>query len=120
MRYALITPARNEAGCIGHTLDAVVAQTHRPIRWVIVSDGSTDGTDEIVGEYVRQYDFIEIMRMPDRRDRSFAAKAQCFNAGFERIRNLDFDLIGSLDADISFGVDYFQFLIGKFESMNKL
>ena len=120
LRYALITPARNEVGCIRHTLDAVVGQTHRPIRWLIVSDGSTDGTDEIVGEYVRQHDFIELMRMPERRDRSFAAKAQCFNAGFERIRNLDFDIIGSLDADISFGPDYFEFLVGKFQSFDKL
>jgi biofilm PGA synthesis N-glycosyltransferase PgaC len=120
VRYALITPARNEVNCIRHTLDAVVAQSHRPVRWLIVSDGSTDGTDEIVAEYVRQHDFIDFMRMPERRDRSFAAKAQCFNAGFDRIKELAFDIIGSLDADISFGPDYFEFLVGKFESNPKL
>ena len=51
--YVLITPARNEAQFIELTIKAVVAQTIRPIRWIIVSDGSTDGTDEIVRQIRR-------------------------------------------------------------------
>ena len=116
----LITPARNEVSFIRHTLEAVVSQTHRPVRWLIVDDGSTDGTGAIVEEYVRQHEWIELMRMPERRDRSFAAKAQCFNLGFERIRNLRFDIVASLDADISFSSDYFEFLVGRFESIKEL
>ncbi len=81
---------------------------------MIVSDASTDKTDEIVNEYRRHCDWIELIRMPEHRDRSFAAKVQCFNAGFATIKDLDFDVIGSLDADISFGPDYFEFLLGKF------
>ena len=51
LSYVLITPARNEAAFIEQTIESVVAQTARPAKWVIVSDGSTDGTDEIVGRY---------------------------------------------------------------------
>ena len=49
--YVLITPARNEAQFIELTIKSVIAQTSKPIKWVIVSDGSTDGTDEIVSRY---------------------------------------------------------------------
>jgi poly-beta-1,6-N-acetyl-D-glucosamine synthase len=120
LRYALITPARNEAACIRHTLGAVTRQTRPPVRWLIISDGSTDGTDDIVNEYRQQFDWIDLMRMPERRDRSFAAKAQCFNAGFERLRGVDFDIIGSLDADMSFAPDYFEFLLTRFENNPRL
>jgi biofilm PGA synthesis N-glycosyltransferase PgaC len=113
LQYVLITPARNEEKNIRRTLDSVVAQTRPPLRWVIVSDASTDRTDEIVEEYRRRCDWITLIRMPEHRDRSFAAKVQCFNAGFAEIQHLGFDVIGSLDADISFAPDYFEFLVGK-------
>lgn len=113
-RYVLITPARNEERYISRTLDSMAAQTRPPVRWVIVSDASTDGTDEIVNEYRERYDWIDLIRMPEHRDRSFAAKVQCVNAGLERIKHLRFDVVGSLDADISFEPDYFEFLLGKF------
>jgi glycosyltransferase involved in cell wall biosynthesis len=50
--YVLVTPARNEVQFIELTIQSVVAQTMRPLKWVIVSDGSTDGTDEIVSRRV--------------------------------------------------------------------
>ena len=112
--YVLVTPARNEESFIEATIRSVVAQTMRPLRWVIVSDGSTDGTDEIVRRYTRQFSWIELLRMPERRDRQFAAKANCFAAGYERLKSLDFDLVGNLDADITFSPDYYEFLLGKF------
>src|SRR5688572_25162196 len=74
LRYVVITPARNEAQYIRKTIDSMVSQTRQPLRWVIVSDGSTDGTDDIVTEYARQVDWIELVRLPEHRDRSFAAK----------------------------------------------
>jgi hypothetical protein len=114
VNYVLITPARNEERYIGHTLASMVAQTHPPLRWVIVSDGSTDRTDEIVEEYRRRVSWIDLVRMPTQRDRTFAAKVHCFNAGLERIRQLTFDVIGNLDADISFEPSYFAFLMEKF------
>lgn len=114
LSYSLITPARNEAAFIKLTIDSVVAQTVRPVRWIIVSDGSTDGTDEIVQSYCRLHEWIELLRMPPRTDRHFAGKVCAFNAGYARLEGLEFDLIGNLDGDVSFDSDYFEFLLSKF------
>ena len=113
LKYVLITPARNEAQFIESTIQSVVAQTYRPLKWVIVSDGSTDGTDEIVQKYLPQHPWIELLRMPDREGRDFAGKVYAFNAGYARVQDLDYDVIGSVDADVSFDQNYFAFLLQK-------
>jgi len=118
--YVLITPARNEEGYIEKTIRSVISQTALPRIWIIVSDGSTDRTDETVNQYAKENPWMELLRMPERRDRQFAAKVYCFNAGYEKVRNLDYDVIGNLDADISFEKDYFKFLLAKFEEDPKL
>ena len=87
---------------------------------MIVSDGSRDRTDEIVNGYLSKHPWIELVRLPEHRDRNFAAKVNCFNAGYERIKELNFDIIGNLDADISFEKDYFKFLMSKFAENPKL
>ncbi|MGH7782228.1 MAG: glycosyltransferase [Candidatus Binatia bacterium] len=114
LRYVLITPARNEAASIEQTIQAMAAQSVRPLRWVIVSDGSTDGTDEIVGRYSAQFDWLKLVRMPERRERHFAGKVHAFNAGYAQVTDLDYDVIGNLDADITMDVTYFDFLLKKF------
>ena len=111
--YVIITPARNEARSIECTLKSVVAQTVRPLKWVIVSDGSTDETEEIVARYTVQYPWIELVSMPPRTERNFAGKVLAFNAGFARVKDLGWGVIASLDGDISFDPDYFEFLLGK-------
>jgi glycosyltransferase involved in cell wall biosynthesis len=111
--YVLVTPARNEARFIELTIQSVVAQTVRPLRWVIVSDGSTDGTDEIVLRYAAQHDWIELVRMPERIERHFAGKVNAINAGLAQVKHLTYEVFGSLDADISFDRDYFAFLLEK-------
>lgn len=114
LRYALITPARNEAENIGRLLRSMVAQTSPPVKWVIVSDGSTDGTDDIVKKYAAEHRWIELERRPERAERHFAAKVEAFNAGLARLKDVDYDLVGNMDADISFDADFFAFLLGKF------
>jgi glycosyltransferase involved in cell wall biosynthesis len=111
--YILITPARNEAAFIEHTLSSVVAQTARPAKWVIVSDGSTDGTDEIVARYAAENPWIELVRMPERRERDFAGKVRAFNAGFAGVADCEYEVIGNLDADVSFGNGHFANLVAK-------
>jgi poly-beta-1,6-N-acetyl-D-glucosamine synthase len=113
-RYVLITPARNEALLIEQTIHAVVAQTVRPVKWVIVNDGSTDATDEIVARHAQQHDWIQLVRTPVGSPRDFAGKVRAFNAGRAALSDLEFDVIGSLDADITFDAGYFEFIIGKF------
>jgi glycosyltransferase involved in cell wall biosynthesis len=114
LTYVLITPARNEASFIELTIRSVISQTVLPRKWVIVSDGSTDGTDEIVKEYAAKHQWIELIRMPERKERHFAGKVYAFNAGHERCKDLHHDIIGNLDADISFNEDYFSFLLSRF------
>jgi glycosyltransferase involved in cell wall biosynthesis len=113
LSYVIVSPARNEAKFIDLTLSSVVAQTELPIKWIVVSDGSTDGTDEIVNRYAEKHSFIELLRLPERRERDFAGKVYAFRAGYERVKQLDHNVLVSLDADISFEPDYFEFLLGK-------
>ena len=75
-----------------------------------------DGTDDIVKRYMRDYPWIQLLRMPERTERQFAAKAHAFNAGCNLLSNTKYDIIGNLDADITFGSDYFEFLLAKFAS----
>jgi len=112
--YSLVTPARNEAQFIELTLRSVVRQTVLPIRWVIVSDGSTDGTDEIVRKYTGDHTWIELVRMPERQERTFVGKAHAFKAGYARLAGLKYDVIGNLDGDTSFDEEYFATLLSKF------
>jgi glycosyltransferase involved in cell wall biosynthesis len=115
MNYVLITPARNEEEFIEETIKSVIRQTCLPIKWVIVSDGSTDGTDDIVKKYAAEHKWIELVRMPERKERHFAGKVYAFNAGYSKVKDLQYDIIGSLDADISFDdTEYFDFLLQKF------
>jgi poly-beta-1,6-N-acetyl-D-glucosamine synthase len=113
--YVLITPARNEAQYIELAIKSVISQTVKPLKWVIVSDGSTDGTDEVVLKYATEHDWLELLRMPERKERHFAGKVHAFNAGYARVEDLPYTVIGNLDADISFDDrDYFAFLMSKF------
>lgn len=120
LNYALITPARNEARYIELTIQSMIVQTHLPVKWVIVSDGSTDGTDEMVQKYLQAHPWIELLRMPERKERHFAGKVHAFKAGYECVRKLDVDVIGNLDADVSFEPEHFDFLIGKMAENPKL
>lgn len=120
LSYVLITPARNEERFIELTIKSVVAQTVRPLKWAIVSDGSTDRTDVIVQRYALDHPWIELVRMPERRERNFAGKVQAFNAGYARMAGLKYDIIGNLDADVSFDAEYFEFLLGKFADNPRL
>jgi glycosyltransferase involved in cell wall biosynthesis len=114
--YLLITPAWNEEEFIELTIKSVIAQTARPVRWVIVSDGSTDGTDDIVRSYLPANPWIELRRMPERRERHFAGKANAFKAGYDSVKHLPHDAVCCLDADTSFDAEYFAFLTGKLAS----
>src|SRR5690242_14826222 len=109
LNYALITPAWNEERHLPTLIRSVVAQTVRPIVWIIVSDGSTDGTDELVRAAARDHAWIRLLRRERAAERHFAGKAYAVNAAYEMVRGLDFDLVGNLDADIELPPDYYEF-----------
>jgi poly-beta-1,6-N-acetyl-D-glucosamine synthase len=118
--YVLITPARNEEGLIEGTIESVIHQTALPLRWLIVDDGSTDRTSKIVTRYLAQHSWVEMVQMPQRQDRSFAGKVQAFNVGHKKVQHLAYDIVGNLDADVSFEPDYIEFLLNKFREDSDL
>ena len=120
MKFVLITPARNEEAFIETTLASMLKQTVLPERWVIVDDGSTDNTAAIVASFADGISWIELLRREQRADRNFAGKVYAFKAGLERVQSIDFEIIGNLDADVSFDADYLDFLIRKFAEDSRL
>src|ERR1700690_1119179 len=112
--YVLITSAYNEEGHIGATIEAVLAQSIVPNKWVIVSDGSTDKTDTIIKQYAERYNFIEyIRREKTGASPGFASKVGALHKGYTALLGNSYQLIGILDADITFDRDYYERVISK-------
>jgi glycosyltransferase involved in cell wall biosynthesis len=118
--YVLITAARNEEAYIEKTIRSVLAQTILPAKWVIVSDGSTDRTDEIVKQYVDSYSFILLLRRSADQKRNYGSKAKSFKLGYEQLSDLEFDVVGNLDADVSFWPPYYEKALSKFDANEHL
>lgn len=119
-RYVLITPAHNEAEYIEKTIESVVSQTALPERWVIVSDRSTDATEDVVREHERQHPFIRLVRKTEGVGRGTANKVGAIDLGLRYLQELRYDFIGNLDADISFGPGYFDFLLDRLQEDSSL
>lgn len=119
-RYVLITPAKNEETTIGATIDSVVNQTVRPIEWVIVSDGSTDRTEDMVRAAANLNPWIHLLPLPPRAQRSFAAVVHATEKGIGALTVDDYDYIGLLDSDVRFQSDYFEKVMARFESRPRL
>ncbi|MFB3924905.1 MAG: glycosyltransferase family 2 protein [Syntrophales bacterium] len=121
--YVLVTAARNEEFFIENTLQSVIRQTIRPVKWIIVSDGSTDGTDEIIRRYTKEHDFIRLLKLTRDNNRNFSSQVYAINAGYRLLQGRcapQYDWIGNLDADISLEPDYFQRIMEKFRLNAKL
>jgi len=118
--YVLITAAKNEADFIESTIKSVVRQTLQPKKWIIVSDHSTDGTDDIVNKYSNEYSFISLLKFDGAQNRNFASKVHAISAAFDLLKDLDFDFIGILDADITFDENYYKNITKKFDESAKL
>jgi biofilm PGA synthesis N-glycosyltransferase PgaC len=119
-RYVLITAARNEEAYIEKTIQSVISQTILPKKWVIISDGSTDRTDEIVKRYQANYDFIQLLRMELDTNRNYGRRVDVMLAGVERLNGIEYDFIGNLDADVSFEPNYYESIIVRFQANSNL
>ncbi len=119
-RFVLVTAAYNEESYIERTIQSIVAQSSVPSRWAIVSDGSTDRTDEIVNDYASRYPFIQLVRITEEHPRNFAAQVYAINRGCKHLQNEIYDYIGNVDADVSFELDYFGKILERFEQDPKL
>ncbi len=112
--YALVTPARDEADNLIRLADAVLSQTVRPATWVIVDNGSTDGTVEFVRALAEAEPWVELASAPPTDGpRPGAPIVRAFHRGLELVPGTT-DVIVKLDADVSFEPDYFERLLDAF------
>lgn len=109
--YALVSPVRDEAEFIERTLDSVVAQTVRPLLWVIVDDGSTDGTTEIVQRYAIQHDWIRYVRRTSDKRRVGGGVVLAFHQGLIVARQSGCEIVCKLDGDLILPPGYFEALL---------
>jgi poly-beta-1,6-N-acetyl-D-glucosamine synthase len=118
--YVVVTPAHNEETFIEKTIESIIHQTVLPAKWVIVNDGSTDATASRIEPYLPRYNWIELVNLPVRTERNFAAKVHAFNAGLERLKGIEYEILGCLDSDVSLDEDHFEFLLNKFRENPRL
>jgi biofilm PGA synthesis N-glycosyltransferase PgaC len=120
-RYVLISPVKDEGPHVELTLRSVTSQVLKPTRWVIVDDGSTDRTAEIVERYARDFPFITLLRNARAGVRNTgSAEVQAFYRGYDSLGQTEFDFIVKLDGDLSFAPDYFEKLLGRFTADERL
>lgn len=115
----LVTPACNEEQYIRKTLQSVTEQTVPPRKWVIISDGSTDRTEEIVKEFSR-FPWIQLLRKEQDGARNFGSKVRAIKMGYDLVKDEEYGFIGFTDADVSFDKDFFETLLGRFDGNETL
>jgi len=114
--YVLITPAFNEMQSIQQTIESLMKQTIRPVKWILISDGSNDGTDEIMKNWALRVDLISyIRREKDPSVSGFASKVSAIQEAYNHLLGLSFEYIGILDADITLTQTYYEQVIAKFK-----
>lgn len=117
----IIAPVRDEADLIRLTLDSMVAQTVKPVEWIIVDDGSQDGTADIVREYAAKHPFIRLVQRPDRGFRKVGGGVvAAFKFGITQIEHQEYEYIAKLDGDMSFGPRYLECMFEQFAQEPKL
>lgn len=115
--YVIISPCRNEADYMRRTLDSVIAQSQRPGLWVIVDDGSTDATPEILAEYTAQHDWIRVVPKPDRGHRAVGPGViEAFYAGLDTVDLDQYTYLCKLDLDLDLPSGYFAGLIARIKA----
>lgn len=120
MCYIIITPVRNEEKYIEKTILSMINQSIHPLLWVLVNDLSTDNTENILLKYEKQYRFIKLIQNKGYKSRSLGSQISAFNMGYSYAKNIDFQYIGKLDADVSIPRNYYELVINKLRIEPKL
>ncbi len=114
--YVVISPVRDEAEFLPRVIRSMESQTILPIEWVVVDDGSTDGTTDILLEAASRNPWMNVLVKPDRGERSVGpGVVEAFYFGYERMESSDFDFIAKMDGDIEFDAKYVETLLSYFD-----
>lgn len=120
-RCLVISPVRDESEFLQRTIDTMVAQTVRPALWLIVDDGSTDATPQIVEDAAAAHPWIKLYRRPDRGVRKVGGGVvAAFNDGLAQADMDEFDYVCKLDGDLELPPRYFELLYHRFEANPRL
>jgi glycosyltransferase involved in cell wall biosynthesis len=119
-RYVLVTPAKNEEKTLGFTIESVTNQTILPVEWIIVSDGSTDQTENIVKDTASKHPWVRLLALQPRGDRNFGAVVLATSKGVAALATADYDYIGLLDSDVRFQQNYFEEVMASFAQNPRL
>lgn len=120
-KFVVITPAKNEAQYLQKTIDSVVSQTVLPAEWVIVDDGSIDGTADIAHTAAINHPWIRVVQRKAKRVRDIGyGDTDAFCAGLRELNTNDYDFIFKIDADVVLGPRYFQGILEKFAANPRL
>ena len=120
-RYVLISPCRDEAAYIRRTLESVAAQSVAPALWVVVDDGSTDETPQILAEYEAKLPYLRVVRRSDRGRRAVGpGVVEAFYEGLESAHLDNFDYLCKLDVDLDLPPQYFERLMQRMEREPRL
>ena len=113
--YVILTAAQNEGRFIANTIESVLGQSIVPLKWLIISDGSTDDTDDIVQRYAKHHDFLTLVRRPRNRLPGFGSKAIAVNEAYSSLGHLPHAYVAILDSDVTLPPTYYEEVFGRFE-----
>ena len=120
-QYVLLTAAKDEEGCLGEVIQAVLRQTVRPVAWFIMDDGSTDQTAAIVRRFAAEHPFIRLQSGDPRSGRSFGSQYKAINAAYLLAKSLEFDFVAVQDADQApASEDYYWSILREFRNNPRL
>ena len=115
IRYVLISPVKDEENYIASTIESVLSQSILPEKWIIVDDGSSDNTKDVIEKYCGEFSWVKLICLKRDRERMPGpAVINAFNVGYDEVKSEQFEYIVKLDGDLKFGMDYFENLIKKF------
>jgi glycosyltransferase involved in cell wall biosynthesis len=107
--YVIITPVKDEEKYIEYTVKSVIGQTVKPVEWVIVDDGSIDGTRDIIEAYSHEHSWIKAAYRDDRGARQPGLRhLKAFYDGYAKLESSDWAFLAKLDGDLSFAENYFE------------
>jgi biofilm PGA synthesis N-glycosyltransferase PgaC len=119
--YIIVTPVKDEERYVAYTLESVIAQTVPPLHWVLVDDGSTDKTAEIIQTYMRNCEWISYIRVERNPERMLGyAEIKAFSLGYESVKHLCHEYVVKLDADLILPPNYFEQMLCRFRSNTRI